>query len=161
MRSFTQLSLSFLVAVCLIGFVGCQDSGKSKVVQKSTSEPLHDEHDESEHPHADNFDDAVAELAEMQENIKEGFAEDKAEEAEGSLHDVVHVLENLEKFIGESDMDDEVKTSLGEAIESLYSSYGAVDDKLHGIEGKDYDEVSEQIEAAIKTLQDQVTKKAE
>ncbi len=158
MRSFTQLSLSFLVAVCLIGFVGCQDSGKTKVAKTATS---HEEHVESEHPHADNYDDAVAELAEMQENIKEGFAEGKAEEAEGSLHDVVHVLENLEKFVRESDRDEEAKKSLEEAIETLFSSYGAIDDKLHGIEGKDYDEVSEQIEAAIKTLQDQVTKTTE
>lgn len=159
MRSSTQLTLCFLVAVCLIGFVGCQDSGKTVVAKSDANTSQHDDPDaDGDHKHAENYDDAVAELVEMQTKIKDNIGNGNTEAAEGPLHDVVHVLEIIGNFVQNSDLDDEAKKSCTDAIENLYGSFNAIDDKLHGDEGKDYDEVSEQIETSIKTLQEQVTK---
>lgn len=191
MRSLTHLALSLLVAVCLIGFAGCQDSSKSQVAKTDSShddDHEHagddhdhdghdhdgddhdhgehdghdhdgDDHDHGDHEHADNYDDAVAELVAMQAKIKAGYSGDEPEDAHDLLHEVGHVLENIEKFVKNSDMDDETKKSVGAAIDELFGAYGAVDDKQHDLEGKDYKDVADKIEASIKTLQAQVTKK--
>ena len=190
MRSFTQIPLVLLIAACLIGFVGCQDSGRPKVAKTDSAQHDDDDHDHDHkdgdhdhdhehdgddhdhadhdheghdhdgHEHADNYDDAVAELAEIQAKIKEGFSgEEIDDDAHDLLHEVGHILENIEKLVEKSEMDDEAKKSLGKAVDDLFGDFGAVDDKLHDLEGKDYSEVADQIDASIKTLQAQVTKK--
>ena len=74
----------------------------------------------------------------------------------GPLHNVGHLLGNTETLIEKSDMDDDTKKKLSEAIEQLFSSYGAVDEKMHNAEkGKDYSDVSEQIDNAINALKAQ------
>ena len=92
-----------------------------------------------------------------QKAIAEAFAAGKQDDAHGPLHDVGHLLGNTETLIENSDMDDDTKKKLSEAIEQLFTAYGAVDDKMHNSEkGKDYSDVSEQIENALSELQGQV-----
>ena len=114
----------------------------------------HGEHaHDGEHKHPETYDEAVTELLAMQQAIAEGFASDNADDAHGPLHDVGHLLEDTETLVKKSDMDDKTKKKLHEAIEQLFTSYGAVDDKMHDEnEGKDYSDVAEQIENAINTL---------
>ena len=117
--------------------------------------PTGDDHED--HQHAETYDEAVTELLATQKAIAEAFAAGKQDDAHGPLHDVGHLLGNTETLIENSDMDDDTKKKLSEAIEQLFTAYGAVDDKMHNSEkGKDYSDVSEQIENALSELQGQV-----
>lgn len=170
MRSIIHLSLSVLIAFCLITLVGCKDSGSTTVAKSDTSHSDHDDdsdhgddhdhgdedddHDHGEeHKHPETYAEAVGQLVEMHTTISTSFAEDKADDAHGPLHDIGHLLEDTESLVEKSDMDDETKKQLHEAIEEMFASYGAVDDKMHDEdEGKSYSEVAEQIEDAVRTL---------
>jgi len=113
--------------------------------------------DQEQHQDPETYDEAVTELVATQKAIAEAFAAGNQDDAHGPLHDVGHLLGNTETLVEKSDMDDDTKKKLSEAIEQLFASYGAVDEKMHNSEkGKDYSDVSEQIENAISELKAQV-----
>jgi len=117
--------------------------------------PTGDDH--GHHQDAETYDEAVTGLLATQKAIAEAFAAGKQDDAHGPLHNVGHLLENTETLIEKSDMDDDTKKKLSEAIEQLFASYGAIDEKMHNSEkGKDYSQVSEQIENALGELKAQV-----
>lgn len=182
MRHFIGFPLFTLLLLLLIATIGCQDPGSSTVGQADTShqddddhDHDHDDHDHDDHDHGDGldpslpptdgdhehhdpetYDEAVTELLATQKAIAEAFAADNQDDAHGPLHNVGHLLGNTETLIEKSDMDDDTKKKLSEAIEQLFSSYGAVDEKMHNAEkGKDYSDVSEQIDNAINALKAQ------
>ena len=112
--------------------------------------------DHEDHHDPETYDEAVTELLATQKAIADAFTAGKQDDAHGPLHEVGHLLGATETLVEKSDMDDETKKKLTEAIEQLFSSYGAVDEKMHDTEkGKDYSDVSEQIENAINTLKAQ------
>ncbi len=182
MRHFTNFPLFALLLSLLIATLGCQDSGSSTVSQTDASPQVDSGHDHGDHDHGDHdhdagsdpslpptgsgqeqhqdpetYDEAVTELLATQKAIAEAFAAGNQEDAHGPLHEVGHLLGNTETLVEKSDMDDDTKKKLSEAIEQLFASYGAVDDKMHNSEkGKDYSDVSEQIENAISELKAQV-----
>ncbi len=182
MRHFIQFPLFTLLLLFLIATIGCQDSGSSAVDQVDAShqgDHDHGDHDHGDHDHGDHddssdpslpptagdhedhhdpetYDEAVTELLATQKAIADAFTAGKQDDAHGPLHEVGHLLGATETLVEKSDMDDETKKKLTEAIEQLFSSYGAVDEKMHDTEkGKDYSDVSEQIENAINTLKAQ------
>ncbi|MCG8650381.1 MAG: hypothetical protein MI861_11150 [Pirellulales bacterium] len=166
MRWFIHLSLSGLLAFFLIAATGCKDPGSTTVAQTdaSDSDDDHDHDDDDhgehahggEHKHPETYDEAVTELLAIHKAIAEAFAADNADDAHGPLHDVGHLLEDTEALVEKADMDDDTKKKLHEAIEQLFASYSAVDDKMHDEdEGKDYSDVAKQIEDAISTLKAQ------
>jgi len=147
---------SLLVASCLLTFTGCGSGSKPADPASDTTTATDDHGDE--HEHADNYDDAVAELQELTEEIRAGFEKDDADAAHGPLHEVGHVLEIIDGFVKGSDLSDADKKSVRGAVDSLFDSFGAVDDKQHGLEGKDFKDVSDQIDTSIKVLTDQLGK---
>ena len=180
MRHLIDFPLFALLLSLLIATLGCQDSGSSTVSKTDASSQADGDHDHGDHDHGDHdhgsdpslpptgsdqeqhqdpetYDEAVTELLATQKAIAEAFAAGNQDDAHGPLHDVGHLLENTETLVEKSDMDDDTKKKLSEAIEQLFASYGAVDEKMHNSEkGKDYSDVSEQIENAINELKAQV-----
>ncbi len=184
MRHFIDFPLFALLLSLLIATLGCQDSGSSTVSKTDASSQAdgdhdhdHGDHDHGDHDHdagsdpslpptgsdqeqhqdPETYDEAVTELVATQKAIAEAFAAGNQDDAHGPLHDVGHLLGNTETLVEKSDMDDDTKKKLSEAIEQLFASYGAVDEKMHNSEkGKDYSDVSEQIENAISELKAQV-----
>ncbi|MEM9365536.1 MAG: hypothetical protein AAGD07_06030 [Planctomycetota bacterium] len=106
------------------------------------------------------FADAVAQLGQTRDQIKEGFENDDPESVHGQLHDVGSLLESLEAFVLKAKWDKDVQESAAEAVDSLFDSYGAIDAKLHGQDGKEYSDVSEAIDTAVATLMG-ITKESE
>lgn len=176
MRWLLHLSLSGLLAVLLVAASGCNDPGNTSATNSDASNHSHDhehgDHDHDghdhdggdhgdhahsdEHQHPETYDEAVSDLLAVHEAIADAFAADKADDAHGPLHDVGHMLEVTETLVEQSDMDADIKEKLHEAIEQLFTAYGAIDDKMHDAEeGKDYSEVSEQIASSISTLKAQ------
>jgi hypothetical protein len=153
----THPLLSLLFASCLLTFIGCGPGSKPADPATETN-AADDQGDADGHQHADNYDDAVAELQELSDQIRTGFEQDDVDAAHGPLHEVGHVLENIDGFVKSSELSDEVKKPLTEAVETLFDSYGAIDDKQHGLEGKDFKDVSGQIDTAMQVLTDQLGK---
>ncbi len=133
---------------------GDHDDGDHEDGLDPSLPPTGSDHDE--HPAPETYTEAVTELLATQKAIAEAFGAGNQDDAHGPLHEVGHLLGNTETLVEGSDMDDDTKKKLRDAIEQLFSSYGAVDEKMHNAEkGKDYSDVSEQIENAISTLKAQ------
>lgn len=98
--------------------------------------------------------DAIKKLTSMQSTIAGGFADDDVDSIHNELHDIGTLLEQTEVLAKESDLGEEKKKQALAAIDTLFDAFGSVDAKLHGDEGADFDEVSSDIEDAIKVLGD-------
>ena len=98
--------------------------------------------------------DATKKLTSMQSTIAGGFADDDVDSIHNELHDIGTLLEQTEVLAKESDLGEEKKKQALAAIDTLFDAFGSVDAKLHGEEGADFDEVSSDIEDAIKVLGD-------
>ena len=108
--------------------------------------------DEAELP--DNLGDAVKQLVQLRDTIRDAFEADDAEAAHIPLHEVGHLLGGIEKLVEKSDEDAEHKKEMAGAVEALFDSYTAVDETFHSDGGKQYSEVSSSIDDAVKTLQE-------
>ena len=107
--------------------------------------------DEPELP--ENLGDAVEQLVQLRDTIRDAFEADDADAAHNPLHEVGHLLSGIEKLVEKSDEDAEHKEEMIAAVEELFDSYTAVDETFHSDGGKKYSEVASKIDAAVKTLQ--------
>ncbi len=141
----TKLSM----IVITLTIIGCEPAAKPKPgagADTSSGGP--------EHAHAETLADAVKELEGICATIKAAFAKDDAEAAHDPLHDVGHVLEEIPDLVAKSALDEAGKAEALAAQKSLYDSFEAVDQGMHGSGGKKYSEVAEAIDAALKILVD-------
>ncbi|MEL6105348.1 MAG: hypothetical protein AAFU85_04900 [Planctomycetota bacterium] len=118
----------------------------------------HEGHDHGDHEGPDHGEhefetlaDAVTEIVSLRDTIREGVKAEKVDH--GPLHGIGNVLGAAEELVKKMPEDNPQRKAALEAIETLFDSFGAVDQGLHGDGGKTYDEVSEAIDAAIKVLQ--------
>ena len=100
------------------------------------------------------FKEVVSDLVKMRNTIRDGFAENNDKKAHGPLHDVGFLLEKLGVLASSADLSEEQKTSLKASTDILFEAFNQVDLTMHGKEGKTYDEVSAEIDAALKTITD-------
>lgn len=108
-------------------------------------------HDEDHH-HPETFAAAVAELTEMRNTIRDGFAKNDEEAAHGPLHEIGHLLETLEELGKKQGIAGDDLAALKTNVETLFNAFGDVDKTLHGGEGSTYSEVSEKIDAALAAI---------
>ncbi len=150
---FHRNSISFLfcfLAVGLFSIVGCE----STVTSDTQVESDHD-HDAHGHDHDHDFetlDEAVAEIEELSSEISEAFTSGQPESAHDALHHIDEVLEATESFIEESELSQDAKDSAASAIADLSDSFTALDEKMHGEEGQEFDDVKSLIESSIASL---------
>ena len=145
------MNYRFLHGLALLGFltfVGCGGSGEEALPGTPVDNHIHE--GGHEHNHAETFDEAVHELAEMRDTIRDGIKADDEGAYHEPLHEVGHVLEILEGFVKELPQDDQASATA--AIEKLFDLFGQVDAKFHGSEGVDYADVSAEIDKNIDTL---------
>ncbi|MCA9051593.1 MAG: hypothetical protein KDA89_22800 [Planctomycetaceae bacterium] len=114
------------------------------------------DHEDHSHDHPETFAEAVSQLTAMRNTIRDGFANNDEDAAHEPLHDVGHLLEDLEGLAEKESLTDEQKAALKSSVETLFNAFGDVDKTLHGGEGATYSEVSEKIDAALKTISDMV-----
>ena len=113
----------------------------------------HDHGHEHGHDHPETLAAAFAEVTELRDTVRDAFKEGDKDTAHGPLHDVGHLLEDLEGLVQEAELSDEAKATIKTNIDTLFESFGAVDDKMHDSEeGSDYSEVSEKIDTAIAAI---------
>ena len=145
------LSLSILASIVLAGCNGASEP------ETSDGAHGHDHGAGHSHEHAtlETFAEALKEVESLHAKIKEGFEADDIDAAHDPLHEIGHALEELPKLAGEESLSEEDQQQVKKSVDTLMDSYGAVDERLHADEtvGKSYDEVSEQIDAAMAELQ--------
>lgn len=151
---------SFLTTVLIATYVllgGCggeTPSPKTAAPQQSES---HDDHDH-DHDHANEapqtFAVAVAQLAEMRDTIQTALAANDLKKADGPVHEVGHMLEDLDGLATKAGLSDEQLATVKAAQETLFSAFGALDETIHGKEsGKSWGDVGSDIDQAIASLQ--------
>lgn len=141
----------FGAALLTVSFVGCGGQPETP----SDAPPISiDELEglQGEHAHADNYPDAVAELDGMREQIEQSFAAGDIDGADGPIHEVGHVLEEVVSLAKKQGLDDDALAAVGSAVEQLFDAFGRVDEKIHGGEGADYADVKAEIDAAFVEL---------
>jgi len=106
-----------------------------------------------EAPIPDNYNDAVAELATLSTKISDSIKSGAISDDHGPLHDMPRLLDGIASLGKKSSMDDDAKKAVSGAVESLMDAYTDVDYRLHDSKkGKDYADVADEINEAIKTL---------
>ncbi|EMI53880.1 hypothetical protein [Rhodopirellula sallentina] len=167
----TRFCVAMTVLAYAITITGCRQSTPTDT--PPASEHDHDDHDhdhaghDHDHDHEIDIDslpaidtpagpatlsEGIEQLASMQDAIAKGFADDDVDSIHGQLHSIGGLLEHLESLTASSDLPAEAKEKAGKAIDSLFDAFGDVDAKLHGDTGKDYSDVSDKIDEAVKTL---------
>ncbi|TWU10975.1 hypothetical protein [Allorhodopirellula heiligendammensis] len=103
-------------------------------------------------PPLESLSQGVDQLVVIRDAIAKGFADDDVDSIHDQLHDVGTLLGQIEEAIPAAEIPDAQKKEMQQAIETLFEAYGDVDLKLHGAEGKDYKDVSGEINSAIDVL---------
>ena len=136
------------IALCLVGvsIIGCDPMEKKP-------KPAAGAHDhEHSHHGPESFTEAVADIEKHQKTIKEAFSNSKPEDAHDALHDIGHSIEALVELGKKQGIEAADLQTINKASEDLMMAFGAVDETLHGGKGKNYDEVAEQVDAAITSI---------
>ncbi len=103
-------------------------------------------------PPLESLGQGVEQLVVMRDTIAKGFADDDIDSIHDQLHDVGGLLGQIEDMIPETDIPEDTKQQMQQAVDTLFDAYGEVDLKLHGDKGKEYKDVSGEINTAVDTL---------
>ena len=152
---FCGLSFGLLIFASLT-LAGC---GGAQTTASDSSADLHDHAhdthgDEHEHVHSESFVEVLTEVEQLLAEIKTAFAADDLETADGPVHGIGHLLEELPQLAAKASPSEPDRQQVKQAVDSLMDGFAALDERVHGGDGagKSYDEVANQIDEAIATL---------
>jgi cell pole-organizing protein PopZ len=148
MRNF-QMALMFGVILIGLGSIGCE----MKPAPTPPANAGHGHDHDHDHEHPTTLADAIKQVDTFKATIKAAFGNKKPEDAHDALHEVAHALEAAEPLALAAATTDDAKSAAKSAIKDLFDAFGAMDDVLHGKEGKSYEDVSAKIDAALTVLQ--------
>ena len=100
------------------------------------------------------FNQLAENLVSMRNTIHDAYAKGDTHAAHDPLHEVGHVLEKVAVAANNADLDAELIESIRKAKDTLMDAYGELDKSQHGGKGKSYDELSSDIDNAVKVLAD-------
>jgi len=124
-------------------------------------------HDDHDHAHDKSeaapatYAAAVEEIEHLRKTIKEHFDAKKLKEADDAVHEVGHVLETVTKLAAKASLPAEDLELVKKHVEELFTAFGKIDEKLHGGQGSDYNDVAKEIEAAVEALKSKVKSEVE
>lgn len=156
MSRLIRLAPIALIAMLSLTLIGCGDRTADDATTRDDAPPVAIgdlEQDMDHHEHPETYAEAVAELDAMRTQISQAFAANDIEAADGPIHEVGHVLEDVVELAREEAFSDEAVAEINAAVETLFDAFGRVDEKIHGGEGATYDEVQPEIDSAFETLQ--------
>lgn len=129
---------------------------------QGTEEHHHDHHHDHDHDHhhghdhhaevPETFGAAVEKVDSLRAAIKEAFEAEDMDKADGPVHAVGDILEAVPGLAEKAGLSEEDRTAVQEAVQTLFTHFGAIDEKIHGGEGKNYADVADEVEAAVETL---------
>ena len=160
MKRSTIWQVAFSLSIASLSVWGCTPAATPPVTVVTNTdhadEAGHNHGDEAghaeHHAHPKTLAEGLPELQELQFAIKAGLTGDDAEAAHGPLHEVFHLLQDFESLC--KNLPEAQSQEATRAVESLFDSYGKLDEVMHKGEKPDYNTVGENIDAAVKALQD-------
>ena len=170
------VSKRLLGCLCLglIYLSGCGSSHSSGTQQSGHANEKKESHGHDDHGHDDHDHDhdkseaapatyaaAVEEIEHLRKTIKEHFDAKKLKEADDAVHEVGHVLETVTKLAAKASLPAEDLELVKKHVEELFTAFGKIDEKLHGGQGSDYNDVAKEIEAAVEALKSKVKSEVE
>ena len=141
---------AFAISMAVLAVTGCG------VAEQDAPGPVmtagsHDDHGHG-HAHPETLAEAITELKELRDTVRDAFAKNDEDAAHGPLHDVGHLLEDVNELAEKSALTAEQQATIRTSTDTLFDAFGAVDNTMHGKEGSTWDEVSGKIDAAIDAM---------
>jgi hypothetical protein len=170
----------WLVAVFAVaswGLTGCAPAAKAPAAAKSAAAHDHDhdghgdhadhDHDDHDHDHGDDDHDHPETLAEgiaaieaAADEVSKHLAAGANDKADGVVHGMGHLLEDLHGLLPKEDLSAEAKAAVTKALDELFDCFDKLDTALHAPAGKGespaevHETVAARVEAAIKALKE-------
>ncbi len=116
------------------------------------------DHAQHEHEHPETYAAAVAEVKELNATLREALDKGETEKADEAVHEVGHVLEHVADLAKAETLSDADQEEVKQHVDSLFDSFGKIDEQIHSGTEVTYDEVVEKINAAIESLEQHVKK---
>jgi len=156
------MNSTFRPMVCgLFMFVGIELAGCGGD-QTITFNPPVDQHDHEQVAHGvghglagpESFADALKKFDKLRGEIKASFAAGDLTKADGPVHEVGHLLEELPESAAKESQSEAEQRQVRRAVDALMDSFAAIDERVHGGDtaGKSYEEVAARIDAAFAAL---------
>lgn len=173
------------LAALVVTVVGCQPGAATKpgpaAPSAATTKAPAADHDHAGHDHADHagHDDHAAapaaeadaehhhehpeslaalagELEKLTASVRDAMADGVREKADGPLHEIAHLLEDVEHLAKEAKLAPEAEAAATKAGSDLFDAFDALDRAVHGGDdlAKAWEGKAEAIAAAMKVLKD-------
>lgn len=115
------------------------------------------DHDHGEHATHDTLAGAVAELVKISASVKEELGKQNLDNADGHVHMVGHLVEDMHRLVGSAKLSDEARSGATKALDEIFDCFDKLDTALHSSDEKvreaiDYLEHEPRIQAAIEEL---------
>jgi hypothetical protein len=128
------------------------DEGK----KSSHDDHAHD-HDHGEHTAHDTLAGALAELEKICVTVKEELSKKNLDEADGHVHMVGHLVDDMHRLIDSGKFADDAKAAAKKALDEVFDCFDKLDTALHSSDEKvkeaiDYLEHEPRIQAAVAEL---------
>jgi hypothetical protein len=119
----------------------------------NSSDPASETVAEHGHDHDLDFGGAIGQIEELAATIGDALAAGDMDTAHDPLHEIAHLLEDLPDLAQHAGLSDADQASVKAAANKLMDAYGAIDEQMHGEEGKSYDSVKDDIAAGLESLE--------
>ena len=151
-----RLSSFLLLLPALFLAVGCQPEAATSSNANGTSADNANSHEGM----PENYAEAVAQLKECRDSVKNAFAAGTPDDCDTALHDAVHVLEHVPELAAE--LPEEDAATVKSTRDELFSLLEQIHDVVHpGSEKSEadisYDDLSTKIDDAIKVLESKIS----
>jgi len=115
------------------------------------------DHDDGEHAAHDTLAGALAELEKICATVKEELGKKHLDEADGHVHMVGHLLDDMHRLVDSGKLADDAKAAAKKALDEVFDCFDKLDTALHSSDEKvkeaiDYLEHEPRIQAAVAEL---------
>jgi len=167
MNQLLRAAVAGLLGLSVASIGGCgpsaQDTPKPTAANGNAQDHDHDHDHEHDHDHDHDHDDAtsqslaeaVGEVERLRAEIEQSLAAGDLDAADGPVHKIGDVLETIPGLAEKQQLDAAALATVNKAVDELFDCFGAIDERIHHGEpaGRTYADVSDQVRAALATLQ--------
>lgn len=86
----------------------------------------------AEHEHPTTLPAAVTELRELVGKVKDALAAGDREKADGPVHEVGHLLEDIEGLVAKAKLPADREAAVKQAFDEIFTAFDALDTAIHG-----------------------------
>lgn len=165
-RSFMTVGIVAVVAVGVVA-AGCGRAPAPAAKQVVPAVAVHDHDHDHDHGHADHeshdtLADALAELKKVCVNAKSELAAKNLDKADGHVHMVGHLIDDMHKLVGTAQLPAEGQAAAKKALDEIFECFDDLDSALHSSdsavrEAVDYLKHEPKVDAALRAIEQLVS----